>query len=146
RDAESLLPDLRGSGAAGGRRTLVPRYPRRARLSAGPGRGARRYLAAHAAALRVLARQSDRRGPDTDGLGRAVRAVGALRLRHRLRRVLLRDLLRRNETPGRGPAGGRGARTRRLPQLPGVQFAFQALEPPRAALGLRGRRRAPDRA
>ena len=75
----------------------------------------------------------------------AVRAVRPPRLRHRLRRVLQRDLL-----PGRAAAGRAGSRRppgpRRLPQPGVLHQPVQAQQRARHAQRLRGRRRGPAQA
>ena len=99
---EPVLSDLRGRGAAG-------RAPQTAFVNSDPARNfaadwardRRRHLGAHAAALRLLARQPDRRGDAAGRVAAAVRAERPPRLRHRLRRVLLGDLLPRRAAAGR---------------------------------------------
>ena len=81
---QSVLPDLRGRGD-----------PRRsdARSTASPAVGPR--LGRRPARLRLLAGEPQRRGDEPGGLEAAVRALRPPRLRDRLGRVLLGDLLRR---------------------------------------------------
>ena len=70
----------------------------------------------------------------------AVRAERPPRLRHRQRRVLLRDLLPRRAAAGR-PAGRAALGPRRLPQPGGLHQPVQAQQRAGPALGLRRRRR-----
>ena len=139
---ESVLSDLRGRGAARRRADGVcqqrPGTQLRRRLVA----DRRRHLGAHATALRLLAGQPDRRGDAARRMAGAVRAERPPRLRHRERRVLLRDLLRRRAAARRA-AGGKRARPRRLAQPDRVHEPVQALQRAGHALGLRRRRRAP---
>ena len=96
-------------------------------------------LGGRAAPLRLLARQPERQGHRAARMAAAVRAVGPARLRHRLRRVLFRDLLR-PAADGRA-AGGASTESDRLRAAGGVLQPVQALQLPRHALGLRRRRR-----
>ncbi len=70
-----------------------------------------RRLGAHAAAVRVLAGQSDRPRHDARRMGISLRDVGPARLRDRLRRVLFRGLFRRGRAArwARSPRRARGA-------------------------------------
>ena len=87
--------------------------------------------AAHAAGVRLLARQPDRRRDAARRMEEAVRAVGPPRLRHRLRRVLQRDLFPRRAAAGRA-GSRRQAGPRRLPQPGGAHLAVQAQQRARA--------------
>ena len=96
-------------------------------------------MGGNAAALRLLAGQPDRRGRAARRMAAAVRAERPLRLRDRIRRVLLRDLLPRRAAARR--ARGRApARPRRLPQPDRLHEPVEALERAGPALRLRRRR------
>ena len=113
--AQSVLPDLRRRGAARRRahplRQCDARQRLRARLRLSPCGG----VGAHAVALRLLAGQSHRSRAHSRRVAHAVRAVGSPRLRDRLRRVLLGDLLRRGSSAAR--CACRGACRRPLPAI-----------------------------
>ncbi len=83
---------------------------RRAWLRARLVLGARRGVGAHATAFHLLAGQPDRPGDHAGGVARAVRPLRPPRVRHRVRRMLFRDLLRRR------PAAAVRARRRRAPR------------------------------
>ena len=95
RDAESVLPDLRRRRVACRRRAVLRERGSGERFRAGVARGARRDLGQDPARLRLLAGQPDRPRHDGRRMGIPVRDGGPPRLRHRGRRVLFRDPLRR---------------------------------------------------
>ena len=101
---------------------------------------ARRRLGAHAAAVRLLARQSDRPRARPRRLAHAVRALRPLRLRHRVRRVLFGGLFRRGAAAAGRARRRAGAGTRRLSAPRRVRQPVEALERAGTALRLRRRR------
>ena len=93
---QPVLPDLRGRDAAGRRAALLRELARRATACRPTGtRCPSDVWKRTRLVYRLLAQQSQRARDDARGVAAPVRALGPPRLRHRLRRVLQRDLLRR---------------------------------------------------
>ena len=130
--------------AAGRRHTLLRQCRRGAqfRLRLEPGAG--RHLAQDAAGVRLLARQPGRQRDVAGRVEDAVPAVRPPRFRHRVRRMLFRDL-RTKAIRRWADCRPRAAWAATTTATGGVLQPVQALQRARPALGLRGRGRGADR-
>jgi hypothetical protein len=84
RRSQSVLSDLRRCCASRRRADVLRERRRGCGICASLGCGARRRLGAHAASLRLLARQPDRQGDAARRMAGIVRPVRSIRLCHRI--------------------------------------------------------------
>ena len=135
RDAQSVLSDLRRRGAARRRGTYLRELASRSAASRPTGRRCPTTVWARTQLLYVCSPDNPTgRVIDAGRVARAVRALRPPRLRHRLRRVLFRDLFRRGAARRCRRARRRACRgARRLPQ----PLVFGSLSKRSNAPGLR---------
>ena len=140
---EPVLPDLRRRGAARRRRAGVPQPDAGQRLRPRPRLADADAVGAHAADLRLLAGQSDRRVLDLDELARrsssAPDRYGFVIASDECYSEIYSD---EAAPPLGGLEAAHRARPRRLPEPGGVHQPVEALERAGPALGRRRRRRA----
>ena len=138
---QSVLSNLRRRGAAGRRRALLRAQRPGAQLRRRLGQRAGRGLGPHAAAVRLLAGQPDRRRDAAGRMGKAVRAVATATASSSPRDECYSEIYFRDEPPLGGLEAAAQAGPRRFPQPGGLHQPVQAQQRAGHAQRLRRRRR-----